>query len=154
LYAKFSQSSIPILQKYIQGFTAVPGPLQKIIPMDVTNGVYMIAYNDNKHSLLMKNNLNNTKTNRKLYDKLLEQSLEIPEGSLHIIGIKSYFFDVGTHYYKPLNTKLYSNREEFINKAQHPDKGIIVVGEVVSRNQGWVEGALDSVKQVFTSFDK
>ena len=148
LYAKFSKSSVDILQNYIHTFTAVPGPLQKIIPMDVKNGVYMIAYNDNKNSLKLKNYLENTKENKALYERLVEKSLGIPEGSLKIIGIKSYYWYIGTHYYKPLNRNLYSSREDFINKAQHPEKGILVVGEVISTNQGWVEGALESVKQV------
>ena len=52
--------------------------------------------------------------------------------------------------YKPLNKELYSSRDEFIDKAQHPEKGILVVGEAISRNQGWTEGALESVKAVLT----
>ena len=35
-------------------------------------------------------------------------------------------------------------------KAQHPEKGVLVVGEAISINQGWTEGALDSVKAVLT----
>jgi hypothetical protein len=45
---------------------------------------------------------------------------------------------------------VYKNRDEFIDMAQHPEKGILVVGEVVSQNQGWTEGALDSVRAVLT----
>jgi monoamine oxidase len=45
---------------------------------------------------------------------------------------------------------LYNNRDDFIEKAQHPESGILVVGEVVSNNQGWTEGALESVKAVLT----
>jgi transcriptional/translational regulatory protein YebC/TACO1 len=44
----------------------------------------------------------------------------------------------------------YKNREEFIYEAQHPEEGILVVGEVVSENQGWVNGALSSVKMVLS----
>jgi L-2-hydroxyglutarate oxidase LhgO len=50
LYGKFSECSIPIIKEYVKGYTIVPQPLQKIIPMDPDNGVYMIAYNDNKSS--------------------------------------------------------------------------------------------------------
>jgi hypothetical protein len=150
LYAKFTKSSIPILKEYIKGFTFVPGPLQRIIPMDPDNGVYMIAYNDNNNTIALKNNLQNTKTNRELYEILLEKSLGMPENSLHIIAIKDYYWPIGTHYYKPLNIELYKSREEFIDKAQHPEKGILVVGEALSRNQGWTEGALESVKAVVT----
>lgn len=150
LYAKFSQKSIPILKKLIKGFTFLPGPLQRIIPMNPDNGIYMIAYNDNKNTLLLKKYLDNNKENRKLYETLLEKALDISENSLHIIAIKDYYWPIGTHYYKPLNRKLYSSREDFINKVQHPQNGILVVGEAVSRNQGWTEGALESVKKVVT----
>jgi monoamine oxidase len=47
-----------------------------------------------------------------------------------------------------LDKKKYKNRDEFIEEAQHPEDGILVVGEVVSHNQGWCEGALESVKAV------
>lgn len=150
LYAKFNKKSLPILKEYVQGFTILPGPLQKMIPMDETKGVYMIAYNDNKNALALKPYLENTEKNRKLYEMLLERALGIQENSLHIISIKDYYWPIGTHYYKPLNKELYKNREEFIEKAQNPETGIVVVGEVVSRNQGWTEGALESVKAVIT----
>jgi len=149
LYAKFTKKSAEIMKEYVKGFTFVPGPLQRIIPMDHDNGVYMIAYNDNANTLALKNYLKNTKENRELYEVLLERSLGIPENSLHIIAIKDYYWPIGTHYYTPLD-QTYTSREEFIDRAQHPEKGILVVGEAVSRNQGWTEGALESVKAVLT----
>lgn len=150
LYAKFDKKSVSIMKKYVKGFTFVSGPLQKLIPMDADKGVYMIAYNDNKNSVALKKYLENNKTNRELYEMLVEQALKIPENSLHIIAIKDYYWPIGTHYYKPLNRKLYGSREEFIHEAQHPENGVLVVGEVVSRNQGWTEGALESVESTVT----
>ena len=108
----------------------------------------MIAYNDNNNTLALKNNLESTKENKELYCQMLEKSLGIPPDSLVIIGIKDYYWPVGTHYYKPLNTSVYKDRAEFIDAAQHPEKGILVVGEVVSNKQGWSEGALESVRCV------
>jgi hypothetical protein len=149
LYAKFTKKSAEIMKQYIKGFTVVPGPLQRIIPMDPNNGVYMIAYNDNNNTLALKNYLKNTSENRELYETLLERSLGIPENSLNIIAIKDYYWPIGTHYYTPLDES-YSSREDFINKAQHPENGIVIVGEAVSRNQGWTTGALESVNAVLT----
>ena len=150
LYAKFTKQSIPYLKEYIKGFTFLSGPLQRIIPMDPDNGVYMIAYNDNNNTLELKDYLKNTEENRYFYKRLIEKSLGIPNNSIHIIAIKDYYWPIGTHYYKPLNRQLYSSREEFIYKVQHPEKGLLVVGEAVSRNQGWTEGALESVKAVLS----
>ena len=150
LYGKFTKSSIPILKKFIKGYTIVPGPLQKVIPINSDKGVYMIAYSDNKNAILLKDNLENTEDNRELYCELLEKSLEIPNKSLKLIAIKDYYWPVGTHYYKPLQKNIYKDRDEFIYEAQHPENGILVVGEVVSKNQGCTNGALDSVEQVLT----
>jgi 2-polyprenyl-6-methoxyphenol hydroxylase-like FAD-dependent oxidoreductase len=150
LYAKLDKTSSEILKEHVNGFTFLPSPLQRIIPMDPNKGVYMIAYNDNKNTLALKKKLENTKENREMYETLLEKSLGIPKNSLHIIALKDYYWPIGTHYYKPLNRAIYNSREEFIDKAQHPENGILVVGEVVSRNQGWTEGALESVKAVVT----
>ena len=145
LYGKFSKSSIPIMKEYVKGYTFLPGPLQKILPINPEAGIYMIAYNDNKNTLALKNNLENTEENKEMYCKLIEKSLDIPADSLHIIAIKEFYWPVGTHYYKPLNKSVYKDRDDFIDIAQHPERGILVVGEVVSKNQGWTEGALDSV---------
>jgi hypothetical protein len=150
LYAKFTKKSIPIMKEYVKGFTFLPGPLQRIIPMDANNGIYMIAYNDNNNTITLKNNLQNTQQNRELYELLLEKSLGMPDNSVQIIAIKDYYWPIGTHYYKPLNKKIYKSRENFIYEAQHPENGMLVVGEAVSRNQGWTEGALESVKLVVT----
>ena len=150
LYAKFTKKSAEIMKECVKGYTIVPGPLQKIIPMDPDNGVYMIAYSDNANAQALNKYLKNTRENRELYETLLERSLGIPENSLHIITIKDFYWPIGTHYYSPLDHQSYNSREEFIKKAQNPEKGILVVGEAVSRNQGWTEGALESVKAVLT----
>jgi hypothetical protein len=147
LYAKFNKGSAEIMKKYVTSYTIVPGPLQKIIPMDVNKGVYMIAYSDNYYASLQKKYLENTPDNRDLYCDLLEESLGIPKGQLKITAIKDYYWPIGTHYYEPLKGN-FKTRNDFIYKAQHPEKGMLVVGEVVSRDQGWTEGALESVKAV------
>ena len=150
LYGKFSKKSIPIMEKYVLDYTIVPGPLQKIIPMNADKGVYMIAYSDNNNAKFLKSHLDNTNENREFYCRLIEKSLGIVHRSLELIAITDFYWPIGTHYYKPLDTCLYKSREEFINIAQHPEDGILVVGEVVSRDQGWTNGALSSVTEVLT----
>ena len=83
--------------------------------------------------------------NRQQLCRLLEKALDLETDVLQLVAIKSYYWHIGTHYYKPL---AYVTRQEFIADAQHPANNILVVGEVVSRNQGWVEGALQSVNDV------
>jgi len=148
LYAKFSKSSTKIMKQYIKSYTSVEGPLQKIIPVDADKGIYMIAYSDNASAISLKDHLENTVENRSYFEELLEQALGIEDDeSLKINALLDFYWTEGTHYYEPLKGP-YKNRTEFINAAQHPDKNILVVGEVVSQHQGWVEGALESVVTV------
>jgi hypothetical protein len=147
LYAKFSKSSTEIMKQYVKGYTVVEGPLQKIIPMDPSKGVYMIAYSDNASAIALKDHLENTLENRSYFEDLLEKALGMEEGILKINALLDFYWPIGTHYYEPLKGP-YKNRTAFINAAQHPDKNILVVGEVVSKHQGWVEGALESVEAV------
>lgn len=149
LYAKFDKKSSEIMRKFVTHYTIVPGPLQKIIPMDADKGVYMIAYSDNDNAIALKDNLADTSDNRELFSELVEKSLGIPDSSLHIIAIKDYYWPVGTHWYEPLKGN-FANRDDFVYQAQHPQNGMLVVGEVVSRYQGWVQGALESVNDVIT----
>ena len=149
LYGKFSASSIPIMREAVKSYIIVTGVIQKIIPIDQDKGIYMISYNDNSNAKLLKNRLENNETNREYYSRKLEIALSIKKGSLKLLGIRGFYWDIGTHYYKPLDKSKYRSRKQFIKDAQNPEENIYVVGEVVSRKQGWSEGALESVEAVF-----
>lgn len=60
-----------------------------------------------------------------------------------------FYWKNGTHYYKPLSP-LWATREEFIKYAQNPKDNLYVIGELVSRNQGWTEGAFESVEKILS----
>ena len=151
LYGKFSRESIQIMKNYVTGYTIVPGLLQKIIPINANKGVYMIAYSDNNNAKFLKKYITNTKQNCSFFSKLIEKSLGIPSNSINILSIKEYYWETGTHYFSPLKeSEYYNTRNEFIKLAQHPDKNMIVVGECVSKNHGWVEGTLQSVEKTLT----
>ena len=117
----------------IQHFTLMNNFLQKAIPMG--DNIYMMSYSDNKYA----SNLNKMKIDdiRRKLEKMFD---------VNVCKIAKYYWPCGTHYYRPL--KYFKNREEFLNNAQHPEKNIFVVGDVVSFDQGWVEGALDSVRRL------
>jgi hypothetical protein len=114
----------------------------------------MIAYTDNAHATRLKagGTLENTRKNCEMYSKWLADALGIP--LLNITAIRDYYWPVGTHYYEPLSSGggggEFKSRADFIHKAQHPEKGVVLVGEMSSRHQGWVEGALESVDKVIT----
>ena len=147
LYGKFSKKSNILIKKIVKKYTIIPGPLQKMIPVDSDNGIYMIAYSDNNNAVYLKPYLKNIETNRAILCNIIEQSLNLPSNSLKLIKIKGYYWKTGTHYYEPMR-QMFKNRKTFIHTAQHPHKNMLIVGEVISTHQGWVEGALESVETV------
>ena len=149
LYGKFSKSSISLMKTYVSRTTIVPGPIHKIIPMNPDHGVYMIAYSDNEGATLLKDYSKNTKENREQLARMIEACLGIPKNILELESMAHYYWKEGTHYYEPLKGQYKEHsRDEFINAAQHPEPNMWVVGEMVAKNQGWVEGALESVHNI------
>jgi protoporphyrinogen oxidase len=148
LYAKFPKASADIMRQYVPTYTIVSGPLQKIIPMSKEKGVYMIAYSDNANAEVLKDHLDNNAKNRLFFAQLLEETLKIPPNTLQITSLLDFYWPIGTHYYTPLPKGMTVN--EYIHDVQHPLQDILVVGEVVAENQGWTEGALDSVAKALT----
>lgn len=145
LYGKFSKESNFLVKQIVKKYTIIPGPLQKMIPVDSKNGIYMIAYSDNKNALYLKPYIKNVETNRAILCNIIEKTLNLPMNTLKLLKIKGYYWQTGTHYYEPIG-KTFKNRKTFINTAQHPHKNMLIVGEVISTHQGWVEGALESVE--------
>jgi hypothetical protein len=151
LYGKFSKTSSQIMAEQVSSYLVVPGIIQKVIPINSDKGVYMICYNDNSNAILLfkKKRTENTAENRRFFERELEKAIGIPDSSLELIAIKSFFWEIGTHYYSPLDRNQYKTRNQFIKDAQTPAENILVVGEMVSRKQGWTEGALESVEKAF-----
>lgn len=149
VYGKFAKSAIPLLKtKISSGHLIVSGPLQKIIAINADKGIYMIAYSDNRNVQKLRHLTENTAENREAFCRLFEKSVDLHANSLSLAAIKSFYWSTGTHYFKPLDQSKYKSREEFIRLAQNPYPGIFVVGEAVSKHQGWTEGALESVEEV------
>jgi len=119
----------------VNKYTVVDSELRKIIP--VKDDVYTIAYSDNKDAISLKSK------GTSYFEELLSKDFN---KDITINSIKKFFWEEGTHYYKPLIG--YKSRKEFIKEAQHPKNNIWVVGEVVAERQGWVEGALSSVEKI------
>ena len=119
-------------------------PLQKIIEMDRDRCIYMISYSDNEAADFWKNN-------KKEMNAIVEQQIIDLFGRRNarsVLKSKLVFWDCGTHYFKPLDPRCKS-RDEFLSMVQHPLENLYVVGEAFSRNQGWCEGALESVEAIF-----
>jgi len=142
-YVQFDPASAAIVQRYIPQTTVVSNALQKIIPMDAQRGVYMIAYADNRNAVAVR------ALGPKALAAAVVREFRIPE-SLRIVRLRHCFWQIGTHYYRPLSVR-FASRVSFRRQAQAPEPGIRVIGESVSTNQGWVEGALETARAAFFS---
>ena len=135
LYVKLNR---PLQQK---GVVVTPEPFQKIIEMNREKCVYMI-YCDNKVADKWK------RMENRLIKKVIKLNIQRIFGlNVKVLKHKLVYWKTGTHYFKPLKT-VYKDRNEFINLAQNPMKNMYVIGEAFSNNQGWTEGALESVNNI------
>ena len=115
-------------------------PFQKIIEINKERCIYMISYSDNKVANRWKNCTNIKKT-------VMNAIKRIFKIEVRVLKHKLIYWKLGTQYFKPLPIE-YKDREEFLDKAQHPDTNLFIVGEGLSRNQGWCEGAIESVGKI------
>ena len=135
LYAK--------LNKPIENYTSViitGNPFQKIIEMNREKCIYMISYSDNKVADKWKNCTNIKKTIKQAIKRIFNIEVKV-------LKHKLIYWKIGTHYFKPLSNE-FKDREEFLEIAQNPIENLFVVGEGISRNQGWCEGAVESVEKI------
>jgi len=142
LYAQVATSSRALMASAVPSITIVPAPLQEIIPFDHDKGIYMIGYADNKSARDLHKH-----QDKHAIESYAERALLLPPGSIQISYIQSHYWPIGTHYYDILPGR-FQTREQFIHEAQRPHPSIFIVGEVVAINQGWVEGALQSVDAI------
>lgn len=159
VYAKFPRALRAYMQKVVPTYTVVLPPLQKIIPMDPSKGVYMIAYSDNKAAQSVRHALvePNSPASRAYFARLVERALGLPERALEIDAIQAHYWEEGTHYFKPCAS--HGNEEfrrnMFLEKASCPagyGRGIVIVGEALTPYQGWVEGALRDQGQAILAY--
>lgn len=143
VYGKFGREAANLMHNHVPRSCIIANQCKRIIPM--TEDVYMIVYSDNSNANYINNHITeNDKESREFLSDKLEKGLGIDH--LPITAIKSYYWPIGTHYMRPFMEG--DTYKTWIDKAQHPEPNIIVVGEAFSRNQGWVEGALESVEAV------
>ena len=118
-------------------------PFQKIIAIDPKACIYMISYCDNKMADKWE------RTDRKKYKDIVEKGICKLFGGQKVEVKKSkvIYWECGTHYFKPL-LRGYGDRDEYLANVQHPMEDVYVVGEAFSHEQGWCEGALQSVENI------
>jgi len=145
LYVKLNK---PLKDKKINGILVTEYPFQKIIEMDREKCIYMISYSDNKNAIFW-NNKNNIKT------YVCEKLKKIFKKDFKVLLYKKIIWKEGTHYFKPLDKLFKSNnnsnndsRNLYLEYVRNPISNLYFLGDGFSRNQGWVEGALESVEAI------
>ena len=144
IYAKINSEYIDIIKEKVPKMLIVSTLLYKIIPMNPNKGIYMIGYTDNNGA----ETLNKHIKDKKYIEEMLAKSIDVPK--IVIDKLKHYYWKEGTHYFKPYKF----NKIEFINKAQLPKNNIFIVGECISEDQGWTEGAITSVNNIIKKIIK
>ena len=153
IYAKVNKEQSKTFYEKInkQSTLIVNNELQKIIPIRYDDGIFMIAYSDNDNADILSHYHNDTEENHRFFEKYIQDAMSLPENSIKIEKVRIFFWNTGTHYYAPMDYTVYKDRFQFIKRAQLPDiQNTFVIGECVSLNQGWCNGALESVENIFT----
>lgn len=134
----------PYDQSKLHHYNLVPNELQKIIKID--DNILMASYSDNTEAKYWKTILDK---NKKILIKKVENKFgEINLGINKVDDVESIYWEEGVHYYKPYpDTTL----NKLITKLAKPTKNIYVIGEIVSKKHGWVEGCIESVDRVIKS---
>jgi hypothetical protein len=124
----------------------VDNELQKIIKID--KNVLMASYSDNLNAKywIGINKLSKGRAGARKIIKIVQEKLQqvLPDNINKIEDIIVVTWDEGVHYYKPHTIDF----DKLLNKLANPMKGVQVVGEIVSKKVGWVEGAIESVDRI------
>lgn len=119
-----------------KGTTYVASSFQKRITLSPR--IQMLSYSDNQSADRV--------------NQFTKKDLE-SHSDLQIDAVQKFYWKRGTHFYRPLDPS-FPSRDAFIQYAQNPEPGVFLVGEVISRNQGWTEGALESVMKILPQIEQ
>jgi len=125
----------------IKGYNIVKNELQKILI--ITDKILMVSYSDNTNAEYWKLIINKDKKIqiKRVMSKLKELDINIETAD----DIEIAYWNEGIHYYKPFKNLKFS---QILKKLSNPANNIHVIGEIVSKKQGWVEGCIESVNRL------
>jgi hypothetical protein len=150
LYALMDEKSTEMLTKSLSHFTPVKTSLQNILIYRPDKNIVLLSFSDNNYANKLVGHTQNTPENRSFLEALLEESISLKPETLKgsIRKIHSFYSPIGTHYYPPIPNE-FDSIDDLVHRLQRPNDNIFVVGECVSKmNQGWIEGAFESVDNV------
>lgn len=123
-------------------YTLVPNKLQKIIR--ISPNILMTSYSDHSYAKYWKQFESKSKATKiKIVESKLKD-LGLDFGKMD--DIEFAYWSEGVHYFKPIVGIKF---DKLLNKLSKPSDNIFVIGEIISKKQGWVEGCIESVDRVF-----
>ena len=119
--------------------------VRQIIPFDVKKGLIYITYCDTMNIYPFLENKKEWKLKSKREIKsICQKCLKDLFPNLHIpppTYFNSYIWYPAVHGWKPK-----CDSQNISSQIKHPRKNMYIVGEAYSDRQGWIEGALETVK--------
>ena len=126
-------------------------PIRMFIPINEKNGMCMISYSDGHFASEWQRDFitNNLDSNIMKYIQIMFPEKIIPKAN----WIQKLHWANGVHTWKPL-----VNSELVYDRIQNPLTNIYICGETFSKNQGWIEGSLETaysvIQKITTSIHK
>lgn len=125
--------------------TVTSNPLRYVIPINPKTGLIMISYTDGDDTKYWKD-LDDIplETAIQAQAKLLFSDKDIPAP----IYLQKHYWGGGCTYWLPGKYDIEIASDEAIN----PSKNLYVVGESISLQQAWIEGALESAEKLLSRY--
>ena len=125
--------------------TVTTNPLRYVIPINPKTGLIMISYTDGDDTHYWKD-LDNKPLESAIQTqaKALFPDKDIPAPTY----LQKHYWGGGCTYWLPGKYDI----EAASRQAMNPSKDLYVVGESISRQQAWIEGALESAEQLLSLY--
>jgi monoamine oxidase len=127
--------------------TIVDNPLRYIIPINSDSGLIMISYTDGPDAEYWENYPTDTElqTEIQAHVRASFPTLSIPEPTF----LKKHYWAGGCTYWLPGDYDV----ESASRAAHNPAPNVYVVGESISTEQAWLEGALQSAETLLSMLE-
>lgn len=134
--------------KFDGSYVKTGGVVDKIVKID--GKILMASYSDGDNALFWGDvkKMNGNKQSKIVEDKLKEVGINL--GKPDDVFIASW--KDGVHHIKPYGAM--RTIDNLLNKLSNPHKNVWVIGEMLSKRAGYVEGALLSVERMLKNYMK
>ena len=145
IYAKYPSNKMGKIWFESLPKLVTTNPLRYIIPINPETGLIMISYTDGDDTLVWKD-LDGAQLEAKIQSCLIElfPDYDIPAP----IYLQKHYWSGGCTYWLPGTYDLTKAAHE----AMNPSPNLYIVGESISQQQAWIEGALESAETFLSRF--